>query len=91
METSRASTAFLVNYTNWKGQTRLRRIRPLHVHFGSTSHHREEQWLLKCIDLETDETHDFAISRLDLPPGGEDSQKITELFLKYGIILNKQQ
>lgn len=56
------SGAVAIDYTNWKGARRIRRILPLAIWFGATEWHKEEQWLLHAIDLEADtEAKDFAM------------------------------
>lgn len=47
-------------YTNWKGVTASRTIRPITLWFGATEYHPEEQWLLKALDVEKGEERDFA-------------------------------
>lgn len=48
-------------YTNWRGITAVRTIRPISVWFGSTEWHPEPQWLMHGIDLGRDELRDFAM------------------------------
>lgn len=48
-------------YTNWKGETRLRKVLPLNIEFKSTDWHKEEQWILNAIDVEKNEERGFAI------------------------------
>ena len=48
-------------YTNWKGETRERRILPISLEFKSTQWHSEEQWILNAIDLEKQEPRGFAM------------------------------
>ena len=50
-----------VRYTNWKGQTSLRKIEPIKIFKGSNEFHPEEQWLLKCFDLEKNAERTFAM------------------------------
>lgn len=47
-------------YTNWKGKTELRKVRPIEVWFGSTQYHEEPQWLLRAFDVEG-KLKDFAL------------------------------
>ena len=42
----------VIDYTNWRGRRRDRRIRPVRVWFGSSDWHKEDQWLLEAVDLE---------------------------------------
>ncbi len=48
-------------YTNWRGETAKRIIRPLKIWFGSTEWHKEDQWLLKALDVEKNTERDFAL------------------------------
>lgn len=51
----------VINYTNWKGVTALRRIIPKKIFFGSTEWHKEEQWLLEAYDIDKNANRSFAI------------------------------
>lgn len=48
-------------YTNYRGETSVRRIIPKRVWFGSTEWHPEEQWLLDAIDVEKEVERSFAM------------------------------
>lgn len=48
-------------YTNWKGETRLRKIIPISIEFKATEWHKEEQWILNALDVEKNEDRGFAI------------------------------
>ena len=48
-------------YTNWKGEVAWRTVLPRKIWFGSTEWHREEQWLLKALDMEKDAERDFTL------------------------------
>lgn len=48
-------------YTNWQGETAKRLIKPLSIWFGSTQWHKENQWLLKALDVEKNAERDFAL------------------------------
>lgn len=48
-------------YTNYKGETALRKIIPERIWFGSTEWHPEDQWLLDAHDLEKDALRNFAM------------------------------
>ena len=41
-----------VDYTNHKGERRIRQIMPLQLVFGATPYHSPQQWLLECVDVE---------------------------------------
>lgn len=51
----------IINYTNWKGVTGLRKIIPIEIFFGSTEWHKEEQWLLRAYDVDKDAERSFAV------------------------------
>jgi predicted DNA-binding transcriptional regulator YafY len=46
------SNAVSIDYTNWKGARRVRKILPMSILFGSNQYHPGEQWLLEAADLE---------------------------------------
>lgn len=48
-------------YTNYRGETSLRRILPERVYFGSTDWHPAPQWLLDALDVEKNATRSFAM------------------------------
>ena len=48
-------------YTNWKGETGLRKIIPKEIIFSSNEYHKEEQWLLVAFDLDKNAERTFAI------------------------------
>ena len=48
-------------YTNYKGQTRYRKIVPKNIEFTSTNWHKEKQWILNALDVEKQELRGFAI------------------------------
>lgn len=50
-----------LTYTNWRGETNERAIKPLRIWFGSTEWHPEPQWLLTAIDKDKDAERDFAL------------------------------
>lgn len=51
-----------IYYTNWKGETRMRIIIPISIHFTSTDWHKEIQWLLNAYDTEdSNKVKDFAM------------------------------
>ena len=51
----------VVLYTNWKGKTEQRTISPLEIYWGHTEFHPEDQFLLKCIDLDKDAERTYAM------------------------------
>ncbi len=46
-------------YTNWKGETAVRRILPKKLIFTSTKWHKEIQWCLEATDLDKNEERTF--------------------------------
>lgn len=47
-------------YTNWRGETAVRRIIPQEVVFTSNKWHTEEQWLLVAFDVDKQAGRTFA-------------------------------
>lgn len=52
----------LVDYTNWKGERRLREIKPIELEYTSTTWHPVTQWLLRAKDMEDGKVKHFALS-----------------------------
>lgn len=52
--------AHIIDYTNWRGETARRSIRPIRMWWGKTEWHPEEQWMLTAWDCEKDAIRDFA-------------------------------
>ena len=48
-------------YTNYRGETALRRIIPKRIYFGKTEWHPESQWLLEAFDHDKDADRTFAL------------------------------
>ena|SRR5438067_7388780 len=48
-------------YTNYRGETAIRRIVPQRLWFGATTWHPEEGWLLDAVDVEKGEIRSFAM------------------------------
>lgn len=48
-------------YTNYKGNTSLRRIIPKEVLFASNEWHKEKQWLLIAFDVDKQADRTFAL------------------------------
>lgn len=65
---SRSGEAVALTYTNWRGETATRTLRPMFVWFGSTEWHPEPQWLLKALDVEKNAERDFALKDFGAPP-----------------------
>lgn len=45
-------TDVVIDYTNYKGNRRIRKILPIGIYWASTDYHPEEQWLLNAYDVE---------------------------------------
>jgi predicted DNA-binding transcriptional regulator YafY len=60
-------------YTNWRGETGLRKVLPVMIMFGSTEFHPEPQWLLVAYDLNRQAQRTFAMSGIKdwCPTDGE--------------------
>lgn len=50
-----------LTYTNHRGETARRMIRPLRLRWGSTEHHPVPQWLLDCWDLDRQDFRSYAL------------------------------
>jgi oligoribonuclease NrnB/cAMP/cGMP phosphodiesterase (DHH superfamily) len=59
----------MVNYTNWRGETAVRRITPRRLFIGSTEYHPQLQTLIEAFDHDRGADRIFALSgfRGDLP------------------------
>jgi hypothetical protein len=53
-------------YTNWRGERRMRTIKPISVWFGKTHFHPQPGWLLKA-EAEDGIVKDFALSGFEKP------------------------
>lgn len=58
---SARSKAIKIVYTNYRGETALRKVLPQRIWFGATEWHPEKQWMLDAIDLEKDARRSFAL------------------------------
>lgn len=56
-----ASRAVSFEYTNWRGERRVREVIPDSVWFGSNEWHKEPQWLLKAFDVEDGKEKSFSL------------------------------
>ncbi len=48
-------------YTNWKGQTSVRTVKPLEIWYGKTEWHPQRQWFLRAMDMGKNEERNFAL------------------------------
>ena len=51
-----------IDYTNWRGERRVRVIGPLRLWYGATKYHPTPGYLLKAIDFEDRRIKDFAMT-----------------------------
>lgn len=56
---SRTEVKFM--YTNYRGETSLRRVKPLRIEFEATEFHPERQWLLVGWDFDRQAERGFAM------------------------------
>lgn len=49
------------SYTNWKGVTRDRHVRPDNIWFGTSQWHEGEQWFLTAYDFDKQANREFAL------------------------------
>ena len=54
-----------VNYTNYKGVTKKRHIRPIKIWQGSTEWHPEECFLMTAYDIDKESNRDFKVLDFD--------------------------
>ncbi len=58
-------------YTNWRGETRVRKARPAGpVMFMATEHHPEPQWIMRAYDPEKRNVRMFALKDCDFTEAG---------------------
>ena len=50
-----------IDYTNWRGERAVRRVRPISIRYVSTRYHPDCQWILRAVDLDKDEQRDFSM------------------------------
>ena len=49
------TNTIVLDYTDWRGERRERKVRPIGIEFGETRHHPKAQWLLWALDEEKGE------------------------------------
>lgn len=62
MKIDNPQRAVIIDYTNWRGERRLRIIRPIELEFTHNEWHKTDQWLLRAKDMETGEVRSFALT-----------------------------
>lgn len=50
-----------IRYTNYRGETAIRRIIPLQIRFIATEWHPAEQWIIEAYDIDRGEDRSFAM------------------------------
>jgi predicted DNA-binding transcriptional regulator YafY len=60
-ETHSSEKTVAILYTNYRGETAVRRIVPKRIWFGKTDWHPEEQWILDALDVEKGADRGFAL------------------------------
>lgn len=53
-----------IDYTNWQGERRIRKIEPIQIYFGSNKFHPKDQWLLEALDIQKNENRTFALNMI---------------------------
>ena len=53
-----------IDYTNWRGERRWRRITPIGIVFENNEWHPTSQWLLEAIDCEDGQIKTFALETI---------------------------
>ncbi|UYO50316.1 WYL domain-containing protein [Rhodopseudomonas palustris] len=56
-----AGSEALIDYTNWRGERRWRRIVPLRIVFQNSEWHPAPQWIMHAVDVETGAIREFAM------------------------------
>lgn len=71
----------IVLYTNWKGKTEKRTIIPWVAYWGHTEYHPEDQFLLKCWDVEKQAERTYAMKDITKIESVEAGMGTIDLFL----------
>ncbi len=56
--------AVSILYTNYRGETSIRKIVPKRIWFGKTEWHPAKQWILDAFDLEKEAKRGFAMKNV---------------------------
>lgn len=65
--------AIHIRYTNWRGETADRVIRPIRIWFGTTEWHSDWQWLMEATDIAKGEIRHFALADMVFLPTPPDT------------------
>jgi hypothetical protein len=74
MTANDAKAAVLILYTNYRGETSLRRVIPKGIRFAASEWHPEEKWLLDAFDIDKHAERSFAIKDIHEWRGSPDEQ-----------------
>lgn len=61
MSTVQSDQVVAIRYTNYRGETAVRRIIPMEICYKSTVWHPEPQWVLEAFDIDKDAHRSFAL------------------------------
>lgn len=50
-----------IRYTNYRGETAVRRIVPIQIRFAASKWHPDEQWLMDAYDIDRQAERSFAL------------------------------
>ena len=53
-----------IDYTNYRGERRIRTVMPIAFYFGVNNYHEGEQWFMEATDLERNEIRVFALNQV---------------------------
>lgn len=60
-------TVVVIDYTNWHGERRSRRVIPTGLRFMATEHNTTPQWILLAVDMEKSANRAFALKNVHNP------------------------
>jgi predicted DNA-binding transcriptional regulator YafY len=49
-------------YKNYRGETSVRRVRPIRMSFESNEYHSERQWMIHGFDIDKDDDRTFTMA-----------------------------
>lgn len=52
----------IIDYLNWKGERRLRKITPIRIFYGKTPYHPQEGWMMDAWDEEKQAMRTFSMA-----------------------------
>jgi predicted DNA-binding transcriptional regulator YafY len=57
-----AEQAVEIEYTNYRGESALRRVVPMRIWFGESEWHKGPQWFMDALDLDRQAERSFAMA-----------------------------